>query len=513
MDKNFKKYLKYKKKYIELKNKQKGGEVILPEKIDMDMYVGIKNLAYTDKSLGYGSVFFVFEKLTPSNYYFWLDYCNDQDNYSYRDRGFVYVNGKGISVSEGITAFKNTLDIFKRGLQTKYNYSIWMVYATKKDPRIIKSSIKYNSNDLYRNTSEYDTFTQEQKEEYDNIMIRQEDIEMTCSVIANNIYPISTHLGILRNYKYLNKRIHPMMNSHSGLSMEIHGFAGLVSKIVYPQIEYMITIPSKIMTSIMKKLLPNIIIGNMSERDNIKKIIKKGPLKDVANEIINFYKDKKEFFNKGILISETNSLLESKSKIEKDFLEYIIKKFDELRIRFKRFLVYPFLEFYELLLTKDSGFFDIEYKDDDIIGKEMDKELKQKIILIYANIELTEENKKNNILSIIDKHLKEYLYNELSSKTIPYDKILQDFEIETRELLVPNNLDFITPIDDNNYRIWYIIKDGIKQQFNRPEWFGTINDREKINQDGHSELYPNGRLLTIMVNIDDLISFWLSTNI
>lgn len=228
MSSNLEKYLKYKKKYLNLK-KIYGGKNTEVVKFNNDMYIGMKELPYKKKDgIEYDNVYFVFERLTDKNYMFWYEYVNKQPS----GARFNNENSIMIPLIDGKSAFKYSLELFEKSKRKEY--SIWIAYATRINPYISK-------------------------------YIPDDDIEMTFTVFADRISPITTHMGIFRNYQYFASSKFP----HKNLSMELHGFAGKASKLKYPQIEYMVTRPVEKMQEIMKNKLQNtgeIWVGSTRER-------------------------------------------------------------------------------------------------------------------------------------------------------------------------------------------------------------------------------------------------------
>ena len=283
---DYSKYIKYKNKYIDLKKIQssdqiQGGSPIY-EQINENKYIGIKKLPYKentylkDKKIGYDNVFFIFEKLTTINYSFWDSFQKTQREDTQRS-GVRDDKGHTVAFSDGITSFRISLDIFHsqqntRGLHEPY--LIWIAYTSRKDPRVID-----HMDNLYNELEKCEeikigNFTHNSDFQHKHTDIRRKysieenDIEMAFTVFVNKISPISSHVGIFRNYKYFNSKFNP----HINLAKELHGFAAHITTIIYRNILYMVTLPADIMQGIMRPL-KGIVIGSDNDRMKRKKII------------------------------------------------------------------------------------------------------------------------------------------------------------------------------------------------------------------------------------------------
>lgn len=228
--------------------------------INENKFVGIKKLSYKkeDKSISINNVYFVFERLTERNINFWERYVYNQKNET-RRMGVYTESKKTITIIDGTSSFDRSLRLFKDGCDKRGQYSIWIAYVTRTDPRPPNFTIINNSDQINWSNEEIEDY----KEKYKNYIketniyslrsFREDDIEMSFSVFANETSPITTHMGIFRNYKYFRSEMKP----HINLSMELHGFAAIASKIIYPQIEYMVTKPVDSMVKIMREKLEN----------------------------------------------------------------------------------------------------------------------------------------------------------------------------------------------------------------------------------------------------------------
>lgn len=239
-------------------------------KVDEDMYVGVKRLPYKEETygqdqragktplIGYDSVYFVFERLTDKNYEFWRSFAEDQDIYTRRVR-VTSEKGTSVFIKDGIGSFQTSL-----GMQSgRGKYSIWIAYVTRKDPRVMRSltPVEYRDDIPWdqkkwpaEKYKEYQAYEKKRKAYYEaeyRFGVKNDDIEMTFTVFADINSPITTHMGIFRNYKYFRSSTKPHLN----LAMELHGFAGFASKLAYPDIAYMVTNPIDKMQELMRNKL------------------------------------------------------------------------------------------------------------------------------------------------------------------------------------------------------------------------------------------------------------------
>ena len=123
-------------------------------------------------------------------------------------------------LGDGIYSFKSSLDLKK----CMDKYDIWIAYA-----RVNNTTID--------------------NDEYDN-HDKSDDIIIYCTVIINNESLVSTHMGISRAHKTFAQQ-----NRHINLSIELHSFMAKISKMLYPQVEYIVTKPADAMRQILVKNL------------------------------------------------------------------------------------------------------------------------------------------------------------------------------------------------------------------------------------------------------------------
>lgn len=267
-------------------------------KINDNLYTYLKTLPYKrtsypkDKAIAYDDVYFVFEKLTSENKHFWKKFCENQQTNTRRlgvqtDHGII-------STNDGTSSFLISLNML--GCSVRNNFSIWIAYVV-------------------RNVENF---------ERDNIV--GNNIEMVFSVFASDESPITTHMGIFRNYKYYKSNRH----HHIGLSLKLHEFAGYMSKIIYPNVEYMVTNPAGKMQELMRKTFTygQIWIGSNTEREK-----SKNEIKNIEDDelLLNSFADKKDELT-------IDDLKKFKSIGDSYTLDNINETYEEMKDRDKNFL-------------------------------------------------------------------------------------------------------------------------------------------------------------------------------
>jgi hypothetical protein len=204
----------------------------------IDRLVSSKSLPNVDGNST--TMYFVFEKVTTNNIHYWTSYCENQELNTrrmgaYSDKG---TQSKFVTIVDGVSSFEIFLKMFNNQEST---FDMYVAYATSV---------------IVDNTT---------KEVDDN------KIEMSFGVFLSKNYPITSHIGIFRNYRFFKKEHQP----HSNLSMHLHAFSALCSNLVYDKKLYMITKPADHMTQIMYKtmennnLLNSIWIGDNEEREGL----------------------------------------------------------------------------------------------------------------------------------------------------------------------------------------------------------------------------------------------------
>ena len=194
-----------------------------------------------------GKIYFVFQKLTKDNIIYWRNYLNFQYTFTKR----VGVNDK-ITIIDGLGAFDQTLDLFKN--KEVKDCDIYIAFAVR------------NIKDIQPKF----------------------DIEMCFTVFMQKDIPITTHIGIFKNFisfpfGLTDERIHFL--SYQGLnkdklteikkrcefknlSIYLHAYACMVELEINKELLYMMTKPATKMTFILYENIPKkyISIGSMKER-------------------------------------------------------------------------------------------------------------------------------------------------------------------------------------------------------------------------------------------------------
>ena len=226
------------------------------------------------------NTYFVLEKLCENNIQFWKNY-NKYQHIATVHSSFVKVDKEGTvryGISDGIESFKLALELYN--LQN--NYDIWIAYCkstsfidTNNDTLLFNLTIE----DFARQGGYYSNFGGI-NEKYDNIII-------TVTMCIDKLSPITTHMGISKNYLYFGG--YENFTSPKNISMYIHSFMAKVCNFIYPDSHpdsqkkiYMVTKPVKLMRNIIDKSLQTyannkninindiIIIGNNLARHRLK---------------------------------------------------------------------------------------------------------------------------------------------------------------------------------------------------------------------------------------------------
>ncbi len=216
-------------------------------RVDENIYVGKKKIPFKNKDgsvdVNGDEVYFVFEKLTKKNISFWIEY-NDRQEIETRRNGVISDVGIGnrkttkrVQLNDGVASFRLSLE-----QEGKLKSDIWIAYITRKNPA-------------------------------SGLPINFADIEMIISVFLNADSPITTHMGISRNYEYFLYDKNP----HLELAMELHAFCAKVSNQIYGSKLYMVTKPVVDMEKIIIKVFEKqgldkfIWAGDIKQRNNRQK--------------------------------------------------------------------------------------------------------------------------------------------------------------------------------------------------------------------------------------------------
>ena len=317
-NKKTKKVNKSKKLYKNLKgggnrnipNTNEDNEIIcLPGK-----FWGSKQINYTSyltdntKKEGINECNFFMEKLNDDNFQFWKNYNKYQDIATSRS-GAKDSLGNKIEASAGVSSFKEVLNLYKNyetGEKNIINYDIWIAYITS------RKHIKTNEfRQLTVDFSKIDTKNGK------GMYKPYDDIEMTVTMCVDNISPITTHMGISKNFLYFGWYYD--FKIHKNLSSYLHSFIAKVSNSIYPENKklYMVTNPVVPMRNILDKSLTEyakkdnidlnkvIIIGNNRQRNKLK--LGKQKHNSNNNSKDNQYNYKKEEYETYLTIKDNPS--------------------------------------------------------------------------------------------------------------------------------------------------------------------------------------------------------------
>ena len=162
-------------------------------------------------------VYFVFEKLTADNLGFWTAFADDQIELSGPSGTVRSETGETkTTISDGTKALKESL-----GIYPEREYDTWIAYVdrggrgaprTKTDADIPSTDARDGRFDAVAEGNEFD------------------QIEMVVSVFGSTKYPITTHMGIFRTYKYWSSVNKPCAD----LAIALHSFAAYMSRGMYP---------------------------------------------------------------------------------------------------------------------------------------------------------------------------------------------------------------------------------------------------------------------------------------
>lgn len=491
-------------------------------------FVGKKKIAYNDidGTRKEDDVYFILEKVDNSNYSRWVDYIKEQDRETRRvSVSTVRWNKdtkeaeyhKGVNINDGIASFKESL---RFSLHT----NVWIAYATRKNPLLTKPAIpiypEIPTNDQGKEMQKSeDAHTADDQKKYDEYLIKCEewseqnnkikeyhesriedgkDIEMVVPVLADSAAPITSHIGIARNYKYFHYKMRP----HINLSMELHAFAATASRMNDPSKLYMVTKPAHAMRNIMLKSLKNsslIWIGDEKERQEQESLLDGYALLEAfldGNEKIsadNFYfinyRDKKALLD----------ILDAGKKAEKYISDHSSAAFIQLLMKEG---VGPYEKWAQYITNQkgifaDPGFYGIGSHKPDLsasLQKFYNEAIKTQ----------TEESVKSNIIKELRKEINDYIKKEVF-KII---EIKKNCYADSKYAFYPTNLSMMVPLDNRDSLNWKIRKGNeVIVEFKRPSYFGSIAYEPTDNViDTHSATMED--LPTVMIDLRVFESFW-----
>jgi hypothetical protein len=408
---------------------------------------------------------FVLEKLTSKNINYWVQYHEDQELNTRRMGAYTEKssNPKFIPIIDGISSFGICLEMFlltidvskeilneKNYTEVKFNdkssnYDIWIAYATRTN---------VNSMD---------------------VEVKHEDIEMTFCVFINEKLPVTSHMGIFRNYLFFRKDKNP----HDNLSLYLHSFAALTSNILYKNKHYMITKPADKMRELMygrmksKNKLDYIWISDNNERKrlNVKHY-------DFNNNLLN--SNEYRSMNSEILLTQL-----SKFQFPTWFMKYLQREFEALLIKVNDFKIKleedkDFKESLGDLLIGKYNYLDMLKYELDLFDRKRKKQHFETIKSITS---------KDELLKRLDEKKNKFIYNKIFEEN---NNILGRIKRLTIYDLHPVNPEEQVPVTNMDNKIWSLKTLGLNLdlEFDRPQWFD------------HRHL--NNHLPTVMINIKEL---------
>ena len=350
-------------------------------------------------------VYFNASKLSKYNIGFWMNYSNEQELMTRR----MCVPNKSFGLIDGNSSFLLSLNMFKE----KNTYDIWVIFASSK-PIDDKDSVIIQN--IYIENSTRSNL-------YDHDKIKRSDcdsIEMCFILFIDKDSPITTHMGIFRNWKYFGTN--NGNKCHKNLSSYLHSFSAKISQLLYKNKKYMITNPVTKMREIFKEALlkyyKNLPLENNIKFKNIVVIGNNKQRKRVRNSIKHKYNSEPENIKKII-----------------DELQTIFLEIETTSLKTRK------LDFYEKEKIMD------EFFRSDKITK----------YLIKPD-EIKEKNEILNSIKRLNNNEKIKSYNDY--KNNPFVELL------------PSEIDFESPVhyvDDNKWSI--LNKDTNEFEFVKPDWF------------------------------------------
>ena len=264
---------------------------------DIDKFTGVANLNFKKYDsnppvTGLNKVYFFLEKLNDINFEFWNNY-NKYQYFATERNGTKLHNGSYVKdVSDGISAFKKSLDLYRNnntGINNIIDYDIWIAYACKdfidtnasENPSPIINNLSDLPANILRNDYKYKSF---------DLFNRFNLIEITVTMFIDKNSPITTHMGISKNFLYFGYYKNFRINSQ--LSLYLHSFIAKVSNYIYPENKkkiYMVTNPNIAMRSILYKGLSDYVVKKQIDINDI--II-------IGNNKNRAFKNKKSLQNK-----------------------------------------------------------------------------------------------------------------------------------------------------------------------------------------------------------------------
>lgn len=472
-------------------------------KVDDNTLVGLKRLPYkkynstatesgAKPSIEIDDVYFVFERLTPYNIGFWSSYQEEQHDKTVR-MDVRSANGTVVYIGDGLGSFRKTIEMLSQS--EEFNYSIWIVYATRKNPLLKQlipvqppyQHIPFDKTQWPEDKKAEYTAYRKAVQEYNNAImdypIKRDDIEMVVSVFANSEALITTHMGIFRNYKYFANKQEP----HQGLALEIHGFAAAASKQLYPQIQYMVTNPAiKMKELIIEKLAVGQDVWLGATRERQRRLQRIANLGDDERLLQTFQNKKSEIRNhfkrfKSIDTYDQQQFI----KAQESLRAYI----DALSSYFQKTPTLTELKA-ELELGWRSNIFKQRYNE----------AIHTKLKNIINVAEVTDMRSAD---IAITNWISNFDYDKIAALLATERNTLQ-FQITERAYL-PSEPEDQAPLDNMDEQNWRIFspEENTWLSFRRPAWFRFMHNNQS---NGHDDLLNH--LPTIIVTNQSLRRVW-----
>jgi hypothetical protein len=495
-----------------IKNETIGNNEV--EKID-DYYILEKEISLKFDKNKKSNVWFLFEKLTDKNIEFWKEYYADQelktrrigvnttsetkkieDNKLFSEK--YNINENILNTDEFKNAVANKNKNYIRGINNRLtDNEIDELFANyislgKKQFKIKDGIGSFNDSLKWYNNSFYDTWICSANTKKPDLLNRSANfypyIEMVVSVLMNkpgdNI-PISSHIGIFKNYLYFKEENNP----HNNLSVYLHSFAAKASLIIYPYLCFMVTKPITEMLEILKKHVP-LYFGDMYDRNELK------------NKLIKYDEDKKYIQdNKDILNEKIYKSIKQLNYNAPDYIDldnYINNFYYEY---LESILNYDLHESYgkikcdnkngifcitnkNIVYLVDSGFIDrsILYEFNSYrtfrqgIVNIINAQPRQDEETVKENIEKYYNDNKEKLIDEFRKELTEYCYNialnDIENSNNYYKEFINKYYPNLYEEVPYNNID-----DNKNF----VIYNNKKIEYKAPPWIRGEYSRHDLN--------------------------------
>lgn len=442
--------IKYLKQFAGTNIVHYGSKDLIISKKDLE-YVSPNNLSGT----GTNTVYFVLQKLNSINIGQWTEYARDQQRASGR---------AAAQLGDGIRSFIMALQMHSN------RFEMWVAFAT--------------SNRID------DTFD----------LVSSIDVEMCFTVSMKSGIPISTHMGIFRNY-YSIRGQEARLNAHKNLANHLHVFSIKATTILYSNIYYMVTRPTAIMRDIIIKYMDTVgksnllWVGSMADRvvckDRMMRIDKMSSFLDKnidadSDRLIELYGSE---FLPGQYVDE-----DSWSKYVKTYgkfnyrIDQLVADIDKIPT-YTESLVFnkniendikPIIDNMEALTDYQIGYPELL----------VNKTLRQ--LSYYDSLDnyITYRNYRL-LLDQIKKYYVDsknnYIRKHVSRDIIAY-KNMEPCVVK----FIPENYDGVVPLDDTDKNTWSITYKDKIYQFDRPIWFN------------HSHLGNNIPMLILATSVAEL---------